>query len=180
LGLRVRPAEEHDLPGILEVYNHYVLRTPVTFETHPVEVSERTTWFRGHRAAGPHRLIVAVDAKDRVLGWSSTSTFRPRAAYSTTVEASVYCRSDFTGRGIGSRLYRTLFDSIATEDVERIVAGITLPNAASVALHRRFGFQPVGTFTRVGRKFGKYWDVAWFERPLRTDSPARPSPGSPV
>jgi phosphinothricin acetyltransferase len=166
---RVRPAEEHDLGGILDVYNHYVVHTPVTFETAPVHVSERVAWFRDHGRDGPYRVVVAVDKTDRVLGWSSTSSFRPRAAYSTTVEASVYCLSHLTGRGIGSRLYASLFDSIASEDVERIVAGITLPNSASVALHRNFGFRPVGTFTRVGRKFGKYWDVAWFERPLRTD-----------
>jgi phosphinothricin acetyltransferase len=170
----VRPAEELDLGGIVEVYNHYVVHTPMTFDTAPAIAQDRRAWFDEHRREGPHRLIVAVDRNRRVLGWASTSSFRPRAAYATTVEASVYCRAGFTRLGIGSRLYSSLFDSIASEDVERIVAGITLPNPASVALHRNFGFQPVGTFTRVGRKFGEYWDVAWFERPLRTDPAAGP------
>lgn len=170
----VRPAEAPDLGGIVEVYNHYVVHTPMTFETAPVIARDRQAWLEEHPRQGPHRLFVAVEGDHRVLGWASTSSFRPRAAYATTVEASVYCRAGFAGHGIGSRLYSSLFDSIASEDVERIVAGITLPNPASVALHRNFRFRPVGTFTRVGRKFGQYWDVAWFERPLRTDPVAGP------
>jgi phosphinothricin acetyltransferase len=55
---------------------------------------------------------------------------------------------------------------IAAEDVQQIVAGVTLPNRASLALHQRLGFKPVGVFPRVGRKFHRYWDVGWFERPL--------------
>ena len=79
----------------------------------------------------------------------------------------MYCRPDAVGRGIGTRLYTALFDALSAEDVHRIVAGIGQPNPASVALHERFGFRRVGLFSQVGRKFGQYWDVAWFERPLR-------------
>jgi phosphinothricin acetyltransferase len=81
------------------------------------------------------------------------------------VESSIYCRPDLVVRGIGTALYSALFDSLAGEDIHRIVGGISQPNAASVALHQRCGFRPVGVFSQVGRKFGKYWDVAWFERP---------------
>ena len=161
----VRPATEADLPGIVAIYNHYVERSAVTFEVEPVTVAARRPWFRDHRPLGPHRLLVAVDGEGRGAGWASTSAFRPRAAYSTTVEASVYCRPDAVGQGLGSRLYAALFSGLEGEDVERIVAGVTLPNPASLALHRRFGFRTVGTFTRVGRKFGQYWDVRWLERP---------------
>ncbi len=79
----------------------------------------------------------------------------------------MYCREDATGRGIGRALYTALFASLAAEDVNRVVAGVTMPNAASVALHERFGFRKVGQFSENGRKFDRYWDVAWFERPLR-------------
>jgi len=106
-----------------------------------------------------------------VVGWATTSPFRPRAAYATTVESSVYLRPGSLGKGIGARLYTELFRSIEGEDVERVVAGITLPNPASVRLHRRFGFRRVGTFHRVGRKLGRYWDVAWYERPLSAGRP---------
>ncbi len=64
-------------------------------------------------------------------------------------------------------MYRVLIDALKDEDINRVLAGITLPNDASVALHRRFGFTEVGVFTECGRKFGKYWDVVWMERPLR-------------
>lgn len=171
----MRPGRAGDLAAVLEVYNHYVERSAATFEVAPVHPSERTGWLHEHTAGGRHRLWVALDETDRVVGWATSSPFRPRAAYATTVESSVYCRVDSRGRGVGSRLYTALFDSLRDEDIERIVAGITLPNPASVRLHRRFGFRRVGTFHRVGRKFGSYWDVAWFERPLRLDAPQVPA-----
>jgi phosphinothricin acetyltransferase len=163
--LRIRPAVDADLTALTEIYNHYVVHTPITFDVNPVTPEERRPWFAEHAAGGRHRLVVAEE-HGRVLGYASTSRFRPKAAYDTTVESSVYCRADAVGRGIGTLLYRELFQSIAGEDVHRIVAGVTQPNPASVALHRRAGFQPVGVFERVGRKFDRYWDVAWFQRPL--------------
>ncbi len=164
-GAQIRPGRANDLRAIVEIYNGYVTLSPATFEVAPVLVADRLSWFEQHSSGGRHRLWVATEGR-RVVGWATTSPFRPRAAYETTVEASVYCSPDHVGRGIGSQLYHTLFDSIQGEDIERIVAGVTMPNPPSVRLHRRFGFRRVGTFRRVGRKFGKYWDVAWFERPL--------------
>lgn len=172
----VRVARLEDLPDIVEIYNHYVLTSPSTFEIEPVRTEDRVSWFHEHAASGPHRLMVATDPSDRPIGWASSSSFRPRAAYRTTVESSVYLRSGETGRGLGRALYSELFAAICDEDVERIVAGICIPNPASVALHRRFGFREVGVFTRVGRKFDRYWDVAWFERPLRLPSGASTAP----
>jgi len=83
----------------------------------------------------------------------------------------VYCHPRAVGCGCGTALYGALFELLEHEDVETIVAGVSLPNPASIALHERFGFRPVGVFHAVGRKFEKYWDVAWFERPLRLDRP---------
>ena len=71
-----------------------------------------------------------------------------------------------TGRGIGTILYKVLFDALRNEDIHRVMAGITLPNDASVKIHRRFGFTDVGVFTESGRKFDRYWDVVWMQRPL--------------
>jgi phosphinothricin acetyltransferase len=175
----IRPGNSSDLAQIASIYNGYVERTSVTFDVTPITEADRLPWLEQHSAAGRHRLLVAVDGR-QLLGWATTSPFRPRAAYETTVESSVYCSPEHQGRGVGSQLYRALFESLQEEDVERIVAGVTLPNPASVRLHRRFFFRRVGTFHRVGRKFGRYWDVAWFERPLRvasvdSEGPARPS-----
>ena len=180
--VEIRTPLGEDLRGIVEVYNHYVTHSPATFEVTPVSVEERSGWFAEHTVGGPHRLLVASTPGGTIQGWASTSTFRPRAAYGTTVESSVYCRPEALGKGLGSRLYASLFDSIRGERVERIVAGVTLPNEASVALHERFGFRQVGVFTRVGWKLGRFWDVAWFERPLTV--PLRPTetegPGTPT
>ncbi len=161
----IRLAARADMPRLTAIYNHYVLTSPVTFDLEPLTVAQRTAWFLQHADTGRHRLLVA-DEERLVVGYASTSRFRDRAAYDTTVEASIYCAPEAVGRGIGSMLYRQLFAAIANEDVNRIVAGITLPNNASVALHRSFSFVQVGIFSQNGRKFDRYWDVAWFERPL--------------
>jgi phosphinothricin acetyltransferase len=174
LAVDIRPARPEDLPSIVAIYNHYVEETPATFEVEPVTPGSRRAWFEEHAAGGRHRLLVAEDGTGSVLGWATTSPFRPRAAYATTVESSVYCRAGSIRQGIGRQLYAALFDAIRGEDIERIVAGVTLPNPESLALHRRFGFAPVGVFVRVGRKFGQFWDVEWYQRPLRLE----PGPAS--
>ncbi len=168
-----------DLPGIVAVYNHWVEHSAASFELVPVPIEDRRDWFRDHSRGGRHRILVAEGEAGGLDGWASTSQFRPRRAYDTTVESSVYVRPGTAGRGIGTALYAELFRAVADEDIARIVAGVSLPNPASIALHRRFGFRHVGTFTSVGRKFGRYWDVAWYERPLRVDG-AGPEVGDPA
>jgi phosphinothricin acetyltransferase len=88
------------------------------------------------------------------------------------VETSVYLAPDAVGRGAGTRLYEKLFKALEGEDVHRAYAGIALPNPASVGLHERFGFKRAGHFTEQGRKFGRYWDVAWYEKALGAESSA--------
>src|ERR1700730_1317728 len=167
LGLRIRAATRADLPRLTEIYNHYVIHTAVTFDIEPYTVERRVTWFEQFGLTGRHRLLVAEDDTN-VTGYAGTTRFRPKAAYDTTVETTVYCNPEAAGRGLGSRLYEALFDAISAEDIHRIVAGYTLPNPASAALHARFGFKPIGVFTENGRKFGRYWDVAWTERSLHS------------
>ena len=167
--ITIRPALLADLPQLTEIYNHYILNTAITFNTRPFTVDERAEWFEEHSDGGRHRLVVAVenDGDGGVVGYAGTGRFRPKEAYETTVETTIYCSPECTRRGVGTLLYRALFEFIAGEDINRVVAGVTLPNPASIALHERFGFRHVGTFTENGRKFGKYWDVGWFERPLK-------------
>jgi phosphinothricin acetyltransferase len=111
-----------------------------------------------------------MDEHGTCVGYSSSSRWRPKPAYDTTVEVSVYCHPEARGRGCGTALYTALFRTLEREDVQTIVAGVSLPNPASLSLHERFGFRPVGVFHAVGRKFDTFWDVAWFERPLRLDA----------
>jgi phosphinothricin acetyltransferase len=171
----IRPAVLADLEALTAIYNYYVVHTAVTFDVHPMTPEERRPWFDAHATTGRHRLVVAVNGDGQVIGYASTSRWRPKPAYDTTVETSVYCRPDTVGRGCGSALYAALFEAIAGEDIHRLVAGIGLPNPASIRLHERVGFRPVGVFPGVGRKFDRYWDVAWFERPLRLE-PRTPEP----
>lgn len=166
MALSIRDATLSDLPRITEIYNHYVIHTPITFDLEPVSVEDRVGWFHEHSDGHRYRLLVASDG-GQIVGYAGTSRFRAKRAYDTTVETTIYCASDATGRGIGAALYAALFDAIAGEDINRIVGGVTLPNDASIALHRRFGFREIGIFTGVGRKFNRYWDVTWFERALK-------------
>ena len=159
----VRPAVHADLARLTEIYNYYVVNTPVTFDLEPYTVERRETWFEQFGAAGRHRLLVA-EQDVGIVGYAGAMRWRPKAAYDTTVETTIYCAPEAVGEGIGSRLYAALFEALRGEDIHRFVAGYTLPNSATAALHERFGFKLVGMFSEVGRKFGKYWDVCWTER----------------
>jgi phosphinothricin acetyltransferase len=161
----IRPAELRDVPALVDVYNHYIATTAITFDIEPVTVESRTEWFRHYAPTGRHRLLVGYDGR-ALLGYASTSPFAVKAAYETSVEVSVYLAPDQTRRGLGTALYEALFASVAGEDIHRAYAGITLPNEASVALHLRFGFSDVGVYREVGRKFGRYHDVLRMQREL--------------
>jgi phosphinothricin acetyltransferase len=162
----IRPAAGSDLPRLTEIYNYYVLNTAVTFDVEPYTIEKRAAWLEHFGATGRYRLVVAEES-GVVLGYAGTMRFRPKAAYETTVETTIYCTQEAIGKRLGSRLYAALFEALRGEDINRIVAGYTLPNDASAALHARCGFKPVGIYTEVGRKFGRYWDVQWTERPLK-------------
>jgi len=163
--VRVRSATEADLEALNEIYNHYVRETHMTFDLEPMSMEKRREWFSHYAVTGPHRLLVA-EAEEKVIGYASSSRVRPKPGYDTSVETSVYLEPDAVGRGAGRRLYEELFRSLEGEDIHRAYAGIALPNPASIALHERFGFKRVALFTEQGRKFDRYWDVAWFEKPL--------------
>lgn len=164
--ITIRPALLTDLPRLTEIHNYYVVNTHITFDIHPYTPEQRAKWFHEHSDGRRYRLLVADDSQAGVVGYAATGRFRTKEAYDTTVEVSVACSPKATGAGVGTQLYTALFDLIASEDINRMVAGIAQPNVASNALHEKFGFQTIGSFTGVGRKFGRYWDVMWFERPL--------------
>jgi phosphinothricin acetyltransferase len=161
----IRPGELRDLPRLTEIYNYYVRNSPATFDLYPFSVAERQEWFDHYHRDGPHRLLVACSGAD-ILGYATSSQFRVKPAYDTSVETTVYCDPTATGRGVGTALYTALFKQLASDDVHRAFAGIVPPNDASIALHKRFGFTEIGIFPEVGRKFGRYWDVLWLWRPI--------------
>ncbi|WJY38823.1 N-acetyltransferase family protein [Streptomyces sp. P9-2B-2] len=190
---QVRAGTEADLPALTDLYNHFIRETSITFDLEPFTPDQRRPWLLSHPKDGPHRLLVAQEATERtknphngpahgpsagsaapgpghpvgaLLGYATSSAFRPKAAYAPSVEVTVYCAPRATGRGIGTLLYTALFEALADEDVHRAYAGIAQPNEASHRLHTRFGFRHIGTFTEVGRKFDRYWDVAWYQKDL--------------
>jgi phosphinothricin acetyltransferase len=165
--VQVRPGVEDDLPALTALYNHYVRETAITFDTAIFTPEERRPWLLSHPEDGPYRLMVAADRNTgRILGYVTSSPFRPKPAYTTSVETTVYVAPDAGRRGIGTLLYGALFAALSGEDLHRAYAGIAQPNEASARLHERLGFRHVGTYREVGRKFGRYWDVAWYEKEL--------------
>lgn len=165
--VQVRPGTEDDLGALTAIYNHYVRETAITFDTAVFLPEERRPWLLSYPEDGPHRLLVAQERDSGLLlGYATSSPFRSKPAYATSVEVSVYCAPGAEGRGIGTLLYKALFEALEGEDLHRAYAGIAQPNDASRRLHERVGFRYVGTYREVGRKFGRYWDVAWYERPL--------------
>ena len=164
----VRRGRESDLARINEIYNHYVLTTAVTFDIEPITMEQRRTWFARYATSGRHQLFVA-EHNGAVLGYADSHQFRAKQAYDTTVETTVYCAPEATGRGIGRQLYDARFDALRGEDGRAALAGMTLPNEASKALHERFDFALVGVMHEVGKKFDRYWDVAWYEKRLGED-----------
>jgi phosphinothricin acetyltransferase len=164
--IHIRPARHDDLPRLTAIYNHYVIHTPTTFDVEPFTVEQRAEWFSHYADTGRHRLLVA-ERDGEIVGYTSTSRFHLRAAYDTSVETTILCAPEATGAGIGSALYRALFDTIDGEDIHLIVALVTLPNDASCRIHERFGFTQSMVLPEAGRKFGQYWDVAWFVKPWR-------------
>lgn len=166
--IRIRQAIRQDVPRLTDIYNYYVLNTPVTFDAEPYTVERRQAWFGQFGTTGRHRLLVAEEA-GVVSGYAGTMRFRPKAGYDTTVETTIYCAPEAVGKGIGKRLYTALFEALHGEDIHRYVAGYALPNAATAMLHERFGFKVVGVFTENGRKFGRYWDVCWTEKTVDSE-----------
>jgi phosphinothricin acetyltransferase len=161
--LIVRPAQGGDLAALAAIYDRYIRRSIVTFDTEPTTVESRTSWFERFSGAGPHRLLVACEG-ERVLGCAASGPYRRHPAFAQTVEVSVYLHPDARSRGVGSALYRVLLELLQSEEVHVALAGIALPNDASVALHLKFGFREVGIFDEYAVKHGTYISSMWMQR----------------
>ncbi len=161
--VEIRPGTQNDLEDLNDLYNHYIRTSACTFDIDEISMEARRAWFK--EFGGRYKLLVAAE-DGRAIGYAMSKSFRPKQAYETSVETSVYVAHYTHGRGLGKALYSALFDALAGEDIHRAYAGITVPNPASFAMHEKFGFRQVAYFTGQGRKFDKYWDVAWFEKEL--------------
>jgi phosphinothricin acetyltransferase len=164
--VEIRTPRDEDLPELLRIYNHYVVTSHVTFDIEPPSLEERRSWLQQFAPDGPHRLVVG-QVGGHPVGYASSSRFRVKAAYASSVETTVYIDSDHLGLGLGLALYGALLEQLVAEpSAHRGYGCIALPNPGSVALHERLGFVRAGIFHEVGHKSGEYWDVAWYEKDL--------------
>jgi phosphinothricin acetyltransferase len=159
----IRNALVSDLPQIIDIRNYYILNTKALFETEPSSFQERLAWFNRYKYQGPHQIWVA-EVDDRIFGYAFSSPYRIGAYFDRTVETSIYLSPDATGRGIGSQLYSKVFEDIKNENLISAVAGIALPNEASIALHKKFGFEEVGVFKNYAEKNGTPISSLWLQK----------------
>ena len=150
--------------GIRAIYNKAIETSTATFEMTTKSLPEQLEWIAEH--SGAHPAVVALDDRDEVLGFGSLSPYRPRPAYSTTVENSVYVREDCQRQGIGRVILDHLLRLAAAHGFHVVIARIAGDNNASVALHTAAGFELIGIEHEVGRKFGRWLDVVCMERLL--------------
>jgi len=164
MNFTIRQATRGDLPRLVEIRNHYIAHTNMTFDTAETTVEAQIDWFEGF-GDGPYQILVA-ESGGQVLGSAYSSRYRARAAFDTTVETSISLSPAHRGAGVGTALYTELLQRLARQPVHLAVAGIALPNAASIALHRKLGFTEVGTFREYARKNGHWLSSTWFQRPI--------------
>jgi phosphinothricin acetyltransferase len=169
----LRDATEHDAEACAAIYTPYVTDTAITFEIHPPPAAEMAV--RIAAAARTHAWVVLAD-RGRIVGYAYGGPYKSRAAYRWSCEVSVYLERGRRRTGGGRALYQALFARLAARGFRTAVAGMTLPNDASVGLHRALGIEPVGTYRRIGWKHGAWHDVAWVQRTIAAgqDPPAAP------
>ena len=158
--MKIRQVEPSDAKQIAEIYNFYVQNTHHTFETEPVSFEEM------HNRIGEiieNYPYFVAEENEGILAFAYATKYKPRSAYKHSVEVSVYVKIGIKGKGFGTKLYEKLFEELKQSDFHAIIAGIALPNEASIKLHERFGFEKVAHFREVGFKLGKWIDVGYWE-----------------
>jgi L-amino acid N-acyltransferase YncA len=169
----VRDASERDAGACAAIYAPYVTGTAITFESEPPSAADMAV--RIATALRSHAWVVLED-EGRVVGYAYGGRFQSRAAYRWACEVSVYVETGRRRTGSGRRLYEALFRRLAARGFRVAAAGMTLPNDASVGLHRALGFEPVGTYRGIGFKHGSWHDVAWAQRALADGQDPPPEP----
>lgn len=156
----IRPATPDDASAIVDIYNHYVATTVISFEERPVTPDEMAGRIRDVTADLPW---LVYEAEGVVVGYAYATKWRVRSAYRYSAETSVYVAPGLGGKGIGSALYKNLLEELRAREIHLAIGGIAQPNPASVALHERLGFEKVAHFKQVGRKFDRWIDMGYWE-----------------
>lgn len=161
--MHVRSATVEDAPAILEIYNHEVLTSTVTFDLVPRTLAEQESWITDR--SGAH-VVLVVEDDGEVVGFGALSQYRERAGYATTVEDSVYVHEEHRGKGVGRILLAELVERATAHGFHALMAKVVGDHQASINLHAAAGFEVVGHEREVGRKFGRWLDVVLLERLL--------------
>jgi phosphinothricin acetyltransferase len=162
--IAIRPVAAGDAAAIAAIYNHYVATDIATFELAPVDAETMGGRIAEVQSHGLPWLV--VEDASILVGYAYAGRWRTREGYRHSVETSIYLAPQATGHGLGRALYSRLLDALADCGVHAVIGGIALPNPASVVLHERLGFEPVARFREVGRKFGRWIDVGYWQRPM--------------
>jgi phosphinothricin acetyltransferase len=162
-GITIRLATAADLETINEIYNYYVLNSTCTYQTEPETMDARRAWFAAH---GERHPITVAEEAGKIVGWGSLSRFHARAAYSRTVENSIYVDPRQHRRGIGRALLTDLIDRARRLGHHTIIAGIDAEQTPSVAIHAALGFEKVALLQEVGFKFDRWLHVIYMQRML--------------
>jgi phosphinothricin acetyltransferase len=162
-----------DAGACAAIYAPYVRDTPISLEERVPDAQELAE--RIEHTTKTHPWLVAQDG-DTLIGYAYATRHRERACYRWATDVAVYVAPQRQRRGVGRALYRTLFERLAQQGFRIACAGITLPNEASVGLHESLGFEAVGTYRRIGWKFGAWHDVGWWQLQLGE----RPADGPPA
>ena len=163
----LRHCTTSDAPAIVRIYNFYIRETVVTFEEEPVTAAEMADRIAAVTALYPWLVWEEAGA---IAGYAYATPWKSRTAYRHSVEATVYLDLEMVGKGLGTSLYRALLQELRQLNVHTVIGGAALPNAASVALHEKLGFTKVAEFPEVGRKHGKWVDVAYWQMVFRGDA----------
>ncbi|MDR2768126.1 MAG: GNAT family N-acetyltransferase [Treponema sp.] len=156
----IRSVKSGDAKNIAGIYNHYVRETVITFEERPVSIGEMTGRIAEVSAKYPW-LVLEEDGD--VVGYAYVNTWKERNAYRYAAELSIYLKTGLEGKGWGTELMKALLGAVRKTELHALVAGITLPNERSVALHEKFGFVKIAQFNEIGFKLGRRLDVGYWE-----------------
>lgn len=164
---QLRDATERDIPDMLEIYNHYVANSTVTFDEDPLTLAEMRKKFADVAALG-YPWLVAETPSRQILGYAYVLPWKPKAAYRFTVENSIYLRAAATGKGLGKALMAELLPRAKAAGVKEVIAVIADKGAdASLELHRQFGFVEIGHMGKVGFKFGRWLGTVLMQKSLK-------------
>lgn len=158
--MNIRTIQPYDYESVTEIYNFYIIHSTATFEELPITVVEMSDRIKQVSAALPW---LVLEEHSRIIGYAYASPWKGRSAYRFSVETSIYLAQDAHGKGAGKKMYRALLHKLLERDFHAIIDSITLPNAASVALHESLGFKQVAEFKEVGFKFGSWLNVGYWQ-----------------